>query len=142
MCRLSDGCFGVLLVRTASLRHTGTYSQTDCHQMQQWRLIRRDELGDRFTQSLSESGEEIERDDNERAVGLFVLIRVGFCLLILGESRVNDGKASLVDGLSVFGECSRGSDRDGRETLPVSIVQSSRDIPRAKGRDRHPGHLA
>ena len=73
--------------------------------MQQWRLIRRDELGDRLTQSLSESGEEVERDDNKRAVGLFVLIWVGFCLLMLGESRVNDGKASLVDGLSVLGEC-------------------------------------
>lgn len=110
--------------------------------MQQWRLIRRDELGDQFTQSLSESGEKVERDDNERAVGLFVLIWVGLCLLILGESGMDDGKASLVDGLSVLGECSRGSNRDGRETLPVSIVQSSRDVPRAKGRDLHPGPLA
>jgi hypothetical protein len=78
--------------------------------MEQWWLVRGDELRDIVSQPLRESREKIERDDNERSIGLFVLFRVGLELLVLSESRVDDRQTSLVDGLSVLGKGSRSGD--------------------------------
>ena len=78
--------------------------------MEQWWLVRRDELRNVVSQSLRESRKEIERDDNERSIGLFVLFRVGLELLVLSESRMDDRQTSLVDGLGVFGKGSRSGD--------------------------------
>ena len=76
---------------------------------QRW-LVRRDELRDVVSQSLRETGEEIQRDDNERSIGLFVLFRVGLKLLVLSESRVDDRQTSLINGLGVLGKGSRSGD--------------------------------
>jgi hypothetical protein len=78
--------------------------------MKQWRLVRGDELRDIVSQPLRKSREEIEGDDDECSIGLFVLLRVGLELLVLSESRVDDRQTSLVDGLSVFGKGSRSGD--------------------------------
>ena len=112
--------------------------------MKQWWLVRRDELGNVVSQSLCKSGEEIERDDNESSIGLFVLFWVGLELLVLSESRVNDRQTSLVDGLRVLDKGSRGGDRDRRQTLAVSLLSlpSHRSLPRAKERDPNPDHRA
>jgi hypothetical protein len=93
---------------------------------------------------LRESGEEIERDDNERSIGLFVLFRVGLELLVLSESRVDDRQTSLVDGLGVLGKGSRSGDRYRRQTLGVSLlyISSGMSLPRAEERDPDPDHLA
>jgi len=78
--------------------------------MKQWWLVRRDELRNVVPQSLGETGEEIQRDDNERSIGLFVLFRVGLKLLVLSESRVDDRQTSLINGLGVLGKGSRSGD--------------------------------
>jgi hypothetical protein len=103
-----------------------TYSETNSHEVEQWWLVGRDELRDIVSQPLRESGKEIEGDDNERSIGLFVLFRVGLELLVLSESRMDDGQTSLIDGLSVLGKGSRSGDRYRRQTLAVSLLAMER----------------
>jgi hypothetical protein len=112
--------------------------------MKQWWLVRGDELRDIVSQPLRESGKEIEGDDNECSIGLFVLLRVGLELLVLGEGGMDDRQTSLIDGLSVLGKGSRSGDRYRRQTLFVSLLYLTcrMSSPRAKGRDPDPGRLA
>ena len=113
--------------------------------MKQWWLVRGDELRDIVSQPLRETREKIERDDNECSIGLFVLFGIGLVLLVLSEGCVNDRQTSLIDGLGVFGESSRSGDRDGRQTLPISLLHLNHgcvNLPRAEGRDLDPDHRA
>jgi len=87
-----------------------TYSEADSHEVEQWWLVRGDELRDVVAQSLRQTREKIERDNDKRLVGLLVLFWVGLKLLVLSEGGMDNGQTSLIDGLRVFGECSRRGD--------------------------------
>jgi len=63
------------------------------------------------TETLSESGEKIKRDNNECSVRLVVVVGIGFKCLVLRKTGLNDLQTSLVDRLRV--RCERLSGCNG-----------------------------
>lgn len=67
------------------------------NELQERWLRSRDKGGHLVRKALSEPRQEIERDDNERAVGLFNTSRISPVGIPLDEGLVDDGHTALVD---------------------------------------------
>lgn len=75
------------------------------------------QLSDSRVESLSETREQVERDDQESLVGLLNLRWVGAVVLEIDEGLLDDGDTTLEDGLRVVDEALSDRNDNGGETL-------------------------
>jgi hypothetical protein len=76
-----------------------------------------DELGHVDLETLGQTREQVEGDDEEGLVGLVDEATLGVELVIVVERLLDNLQAALVDRNGVGGERLGGSDGDGREAL-------------------------
>lgn len=79
----------------------GTYRQANSHHMQQTRLTSLNQLRHTRAQPLRQAREQVERHDDESAVGLIDEIGLLLKLLVLLQRRLDDGERALVHGLAI-----------------------------------------
>lgn len=104
---------------SSSRRQTqySTNLEAEREQVQYWRFRRNVEFSDRRVETLSQSGEEIQRDDEESLVRFFVLSWIRLVDLKFDQRLMNDPYTSLEDRSSVGAESLSDGDHDGREAL-------------------------
>lgn len=80
--------------------------------MKQRRLIVCDELLHGLTKTLSQTGQQVERDDDEGAIRFLVVVLIGLELLILRKGTCDNRQTPLINREGVFGEGTGSSNRD------------------------------
>lgn len=86
--------------------------EADGKEVEDGRVARLVQLRDARIQALRQARKQVERDDEERLVGLVVLRRVRAVVLELDERLPDDAHAALEDGLGVGDEALSDGDDD------------------------------
>ena len=92
---------------------------------QYWRIACRVQLSDSDVETLRQTREQVERDDEECLVGFIVVDRILLVLLESDEGGFDDLNASFEHWLSVVGESRSDGDNDRRQTLIEKVKGES-----------------
>lgn len=91
-----------------------THSQTECHELKQWRLAIGDKPVDLLAKALCQARKQIQGNDDESAIWLVDILWVVIEGLILLKRGADDSYAALEHWSGVRRESGTGRDRHRR----------------------------